>query len=320
MTQPPQDPEAAVPPARLHQMAEPCMPHHGQHGAALTHLTAPSLPAPGGAHGRHPPAALVPGGGCAWQCWGGGDTGTWAQPSSLCPPSAACRASSSSCLEKNNFRQGGERRGREGRQREAAGPEGNTAGMQASTARHPPPTGTAAAPSHPGRPPHSSRPAPAALRSSGTQRAGPEQWSRPTPPRRRARPAASTSTHNTQRLGWVRSAPGGSSGTPCAGAGTRGNHNPIALPFPYEMPSPLPAAPRLTPARVGSAAFWRVGCPELRPARPRGENGTGDLRCPPRGGSCCTDTPGARGGRGTPGLCKDKRSASPSLISTHPSS
>lgn len=79
------------------------MPHHGQHRAPHSHLTAPSFPAPRGAHGWHPPPALVPSG-----------QGTWAQ---LRPPSAACRASSSSCLEKNNFRQGGEGKGDNRRRR-----------------------------------------------------------------------------------------------------------------------------------------------------------------------------------------------------------
>lgn len=79
------------------------MPHHGQHRAPHSHLTAPSFPAPRGAHGWHPPPALVPSG-----------QGTWAQ---LRPPSAACRASSSSCLEKNNFRQGGEGKGDKRRRR-----------------------------------------------------------------------------------------------------------------------------------------------------------------------------------------------------------
>lgn len=53
-------------------------------------------------------------------------------------------------------------RGRERRQEEAAGLEGNTAGMQARTARHPPPTGTAAASSHAGPVPSTahSRPQP----------------------------------------------------------------------------------------------------------------------------------------------------------------
>lgn len=76
-------------------------------------------------------------------------------------------------------------------------------------------------------PQHGSQPAPAPLGSSGTQRAALNNGAAP--------PSRASCLHRHPQHPKARPGAehiGGSSGTPHAGAGTRGNHSPIVPPFP----------------------------------------------------------------------------------------
>lgn len=170
-------------------------------------------------------------------------------------PSTASTASESSSLEnKNNFRLREGKGDPMGGWHRAGGQRCGDAGPAAALSHTQPPAPTAAQPRLRPR------------SSSGTQRAGPEQWSRPALPRRATRHRARAPN---QRPWHGERAPRGSAGWggrvaavwglargPCVGH--KASTAPIALPFPYTLPLPSFGSPSPDPhPRTVRATFQR---------------------------------------------------------------